>query len=74
MESFKEFFDVCPFEYISKVRIQYSKRLLISTDKSIHQISEEIGYNDCSYFCAVFKRYEKITPAEYRNNCRYITD
>lgn len=71
---FKEFFEVRPFEYISKVRIQYSKRLLISTDKSIHQISEEIGYNDCSYFCAVFKRYEKITPAEYRNNCRYITD
>lgn len=71
---FKEYFEVRPFEYISKVRIQYSKRLLIKTNKSINEISKEIGYNDCSYYCAVFKRYAKITPAEYRNNCRFIID
>lgn len=69
---FKEYFGARPFEYIAKIRIQYSKKLLVTTNKSINEISKQIGYKDSSYFCAVFKRQEKITPAEFRNNCKYI--
>lgn len=69
-------FKIClncrPFEYISKVRIQHSKALLSFSNKSISEISEAVGFKDCSYFCAVFKRHLNVTPAEFRNNYNYI--
>ncbi len=71
---FKDCLNTRPFEYITKVRMQYAKMMLVSTKKSVNQISETVGYKDCSYFCAIFKRQEGITPAKYRNSCKYITE
>jgi AraC family transcriptional regulator, arabinose operon regulatory protein len=33
---------------------------------SVNDIAHLVGYNDCSYFCAVFKKYEMISPTEFR--------
>lgn len=57
-----------PMEYIAKRRIQAAKELLISTDKSIEDISEEVGFCTASYFCKLFKRYEEITPTAFRRS------
>ncbi len=32
----------------------------------IDEIAENIGYDDASYFTKVFKRYEGVTPTQYR--------
>ena len=53
-------------EYIAQVRVQHAKELLVYTDKSIGQISDETGFQDSSYFSVVFKKYENVTPGEYR--------
>lgn len=53
-------------DYVSKMRINYSKKLLSETDLSINVISLKAGYMDCSYFCKVFKKYEGISPHKYR--------
>ncbi|MDF2596482.1 MAG: uncharacterized protein K0R69_2823, partial [Clostridia bacterium] len=34
---------------------------------SMKEISAEIGYIDANYFTRVFKKYEGVTPSEYRN-------
>lgn len=57
-----------PMEYIAKRRIQAAKELLISTDKGIEDISEEVGFCTASYFCKLFKRYEGITPSAFRHS------
>lgn len=55
------------FEYINSVRINNSKMLMIK-DKNlgIREISKLCGYEDASYYCAQFKKIEKITPSEFR--------
>lgn len=63
---FKECLNMRPFEHLTKKRIFESKKLLCETNLSINEISKAVGYNDCSYFCVVFKRQEGVSPAEYR--------
>lgn len=63
---FKECLNMRPFEHLTKKRIFESKKLLTETNLSINEISKAVGYNDCSYFCVVFKRQEGVSPAEYR--------
>ncbi len=64
---FKECYDMRPFEYIARKRIQQAKNLLISENISVNEISSRVGYNDCSYFCAVFKKHEMLSPVEFRS-------
>lgn len=64
---FKECLNLRPFEYLARKRIQQAKMLLLEDKKNINEIAAEVGYNDCSYFCAVFKRHEMLPPAEFRN-------
>lgn len=63
---FKECMNMRPFEHLAKKRIYESKKLLTETELSITEISKAVGYNDCSYFCVVFKRQEGVSPADYR--------
>lgn len=52
--------------FLSRLKVQWSKQLLEKTDLSITQISEELGFNDPGYFIKTFKKYENVTPAIYR--------
>ena len=63
---FKECLNMRPFEHLTKKRIFESKKLWCETNLSINEVSKAVGYNDCSYFCVVFKRQEGVSPAEYR--------
>lgn len=55
-----------PMEYVAKRRIQAAKELLSNTDRSVEQISEEIGFCTGSYFSKLFRRYEGMTPSQFR--------
>ena len=55
-----------PFEYVARKRIQESKLLLETTTLPISEIGERVGYEDKSYFGYVFKKYEKISPTQFR--------
>lgn len=63
---FRECMNMRPFEHLTKKRLYEAKNLLLDTSLSINDISKAVGYNDCSYFCAVFKKQENVSPAEYR--------
>ncbi len=54
-------------DYITRTRIAYACNLLINSDKQVQEISQECGYNDYCYFAKTFKRYQKVTPSEYRS-------
>ncbi|MCR4675940.1 MAG: AraC family transcriptional regulator [Sphaerochaetaceae bacterium] len=55
-------------EYITNQRINEAKWILESTDKSITEISNLLGYSSQSYFCSVFKKTTGVSPAHYRMN------
>ena len=52
--------------YMSKVRIEESKRLLLNTNASMIDIALSVGFNSASYFNTIFKKVEGMTPLEYR--------
>ncbi|MEA1976068.1 MAG: helix-turn-helix transcriptional regulator, partial [Bacillota bacterium] len=53
-------------DYLTKERIDNAKYLIRNTNKSIKQISSEVGYNDSNYFSRVFKKYTGYSPSVYK--------
>ncbi len=53
-------------DHINKIRIEEAKNMLIFTNKSIQDIAYYLGYSYQSHFSAVFRKYEGITPIEFR--------
>lgn len=52
--------------YITKMRIDYGKYLLLNTDINIADLSSEVGFYDQSHFTRNFKKLERITPSRFR--------
>jgi two-component system response regulator YesN len=53
-------------DYIIKLRMNEAKKLLNESDKSVNDITAEIGYSNASHFIKTFKKLEGITPVEFR--------
>ena len=54
-------------EYLCRLRVEESKRLLLSPqDYSMTDIAISMGFPDQSYYCKVFKRIVGLTPGKYR--------
>lgn len=64
--TFKEALSMRPFEYITKRRIQISKRYLADRSMKIAAVGQMVGIRDVSYYCYNFKKLEGITPNEFR--------
>ena len=57
----------CSFtRYLHLLRIEHSKKLLFSSEKSITQIADLSGFIDLRTFNRVFKSIIGVTPSEYR--------
>lgn len=54
--------------YLTSIRMEKAKKLLLSTSLSIGEIAEQSGYGDYRVFTKVFKKSEGITPSQYRRD------
>ncbi|MDF2700580.1 MAG: hypothetical protein K0Q49_2139 [Haloplasmataceae bacterium] len=63
---FKEITGKTPIQYLHQVRINKAKQLLLE-GYSITDISNEVGFNDLFYFSKYFKKYEGVSPSEFKN-------
>lgn len=63
---FKEQTGVTFSDYLTRIRIQKSKELLVTTRMPIWEIAEKVGYNTAKYFIKVFKDSEGVSPSQYR--------
>ena len=54
--------------YLTNIRMEKAKKLLLSTDLPIAEISEQSGYSDYRVFTKVFKKSEGVTPSQYRRD------
>ncbi|MCR5656789.1 MAG: helix-turn-helix domain-containing protein [Butyrivibrio sp.] len=52
--------------YITQVKLDVAKDMLSNPNIPISLISCEIGYTNFSHFTQMFKKYENMTPTEYR--------
>ena len=63
---FKNEIGVNFLSYLTNIRMERAKQLLLSTSLSIAEVSEQSGYSDYRVFTKVFKKSEGITPSQYR--------
>lgn len=65
---FKKYTGETPIKYITKIRINESKLLLINQpDLEIKKVGELVGYKDAFYFSRVFKSNVGLYPSDYRS-------
>ncbi len=55
-----------PALYVNQLRINKAKEMmLLHPDKTIAQVAKIVGFESPSYFSAIFKKYESITPGQF---------
>ncbi|GLX67593.1 response regulator transcription factor [Paenibacillus glycanilyticus] len=54
------------WEYVVKLRMEESKRLLLHTDMRRYEISEKVGYESPEHFSKIFKKYYGMSPSELK--------
>lgn len=52
--------------FLQCIRIEEACKLLLNTNLSVGQIAGAVGYQDTRHFSKVFRRYQNISPREYR--------
>ena len=66
---FKELFiskyKMPPVKYLTQLRIEYAKELLITGRYSIGEIAEMCGFENVYYFSTVFKKHTGTPPSKY---------
>jgi len=67
---FKEQMGMTFIEYVTRLRIQKAKELLLQTKLPVGEIAERVGYQTTKYFNKVFKEYEGHSPGSYRNEVK----
>ena len=54
--------------YLTNIRMEKAKKLLLSTPLSVAEVAERSGYGDYRVFTKVFKKSEGVTPSQYRRD------
>lgn len=67
---FKEQMGMTFIEYVTRLRIQKAKELLLQTKLPVGEIAERVGYQTTKYFNKVFKEYEGHSPGSYRSEVK----
>ncbi len=66
----KRYYDVSPWDFVMKKRIETATRLLQETEMRICEIADTLHFVDSSYFCRQFKRMTGQSPNEFRHSLR----
>ncbi|BBI36653.1 AraC family transcriptional regulator [Cohnella abietis] len=59
-----------PINYLITRRIDEAKKLLLSTNKTISEISKLVGYKNPNYFNEIFRKTNHISPSVYRKSVK----
>lgn len=54
-------------EYITLMKVEAAKNMLAHSNISVGMVALELGYSNFSHFSQVFRKYENVTPSEYRS-------
>lgn len=66
MHSFKKWAGVSPKLFQLNLRMDYARELLFLTQLPVGEIASRVGYENPLYFSRLFKKYNGVSPSEYR--------
>lgn len=59
-----------PLRYLQEVRIDHARQLLKSSNLSIAEVAAQVAYQNNGHFTGLFRRFNSLTPKEYRRLAR----
>lgn len=65
---FREIIQDSPYHYLMLYRLEQACMLLISSDDSVTEITEQCGFPDASHFIRLFRLTYGTTPLQYRKH------
>jgi AraC-like DNA-binding protein/mannose-6-phosphate isomerase-like protein (cupin superfamily) len=69
---FKKEIGLSTINYLISRRINEAKKLLLTTNATIEEISSKVGYENCNYFSMLFKKITKTSPGRFRQENREV--
>lgn len=57
-------------DYLSRLRVERAKNLLLNPNLRVSEIAYEVGFQSLTHFNRVFKRIAGVAPTEYRDRLR----
>ncbi len=66
--SFKKLMGISFSEYVNYVRMNEAQKMLISSDKSVSEIAQALGFSSASHFIRTFKANKGCTPNQFKKN------
>ncbi|HEV7415817.1 MAG TPA: AraC family transcriptional regulator, partial [Tianweitania sediminis] len=67
---FKQSVGVPPRVHLTRLRMERTCELLETTDLSITEIAQEVGYSSNQVLARVFVRHQRMSPSDYRQAVR----
>lgn len=67
-ELFKKTYHMSPVRFVTKLRIDFAKELLVTKRLSVSEIAEMCGFSNTYYFSNVFKKLTGFPPSKYPTN------
>lgn len=67
---FKAALERTPLEFLQEIRINTARDLLKTSNLSINEIADKVGYQDPGYFAVLFKKHLATSPNDYRKTVR----
>lgn len=67
-KTFKEATGFTFVEYLNNLRIKHAQYMLRSTDLSVSEIAEEVGFESVTHFGRVFKKFSGMSPLNFRKH------
>lgn len=69
IKQFKELTHMTPMEYMTNLKLQKAKEMLIKKNASITAIAASLGFLDLASFSHFFIRHMGISPTDYKKQC-----
>jgi AraC-like DNA-binding protein len=66
-KQFKEQFGQTVFDFISDLKMEHARRLLLDTGMFVKEVSREVGYKNANHFSTAFRKKFGINPAALKS-------
>jgi AraC-like DNA-binding protein len=63
---FKATLGVTPMEFVTRIRLNLARRLLVATARPVEAIAAEVGFSSRSHFSRVFRDHYGTDPSSFR--------
>lgn len=71
---FRKVFGTTPHQYLTRLRLEKAKQLVLDGDRSISEICFDLGFDSIPSFSTLYKKYHLLSPSKDREQQRSLHD